>query len=52
MASLKEVKRLSELCEKYELEGREILAKHTDEELARLFNGIGPEAFPKWRGFL
>lgn len=48
MASLKEVKRLSELCEKYGLEGREILAKHTDEELARLFNGIGPEAFPGW----
>ena len=25
MASLKEVKRLSELCEKYELEGREVI---------------------------
>ena len=52
MADIDEINRLKRLCEEYGLEGREILAKHTDEELARLFNGIGPEAFPKWRGFL
>lgn len=48
MADIDEINRLKRLCEEYGLEGREILAKHTDEELARLFNGIGPEAFPGW----
>ena len=43
-----EIKRLKGLCEEYGLEGREILDKYTDEELAALFNGIGPEAFPSW----
>lgn len=48
MASLKEIKRLKELCEEYGLEGREILERHTNTELASLYNGIGPEAFPEW----
>ena len=43
-----EARRLRELCEKYELEGREILAKYTDGQLAAIYNGIGPEAFPQW----
>ncbi len=48
MAGIDEIKRLKGLCEEYALEGREILASHTDEELAGIFNGIGPEAFPQW----
>ena len=48
MAGIDEIKRLKELCEEYGLEGREILVGHTDEELAGIFNGIGPEAFPQW----
>ena len=46
MAGIDEIKRLKGLCEEYGLEGREMLAGHTDEELAGIFNGIGPEAFP------
>ena len=48
MATVDEVKRLKELCEEYGLEGRDILAKYTDEDLAAIFNGIGPDAFPQW----
>ena len=48
MATLNEIKRLRAICEECELEGREILANYTDEELVDLFNGIGPEAFPAW----
>lgn len=48
MATLDEIRRLRDLCEAHGLEGREILSNHTDGELAALYNGIGPEAFPEW----
>ena len=46
MASLKEVKRLSELCEKYELEGREVIHGFSNTQLGSMYNGIGPEFLP------
>ena len=48
MASLKEVKRLKELCETYDLEGRAVLDGFKNTELASMYNGIGPEKFPGW----
>lgn len=48
MASLKEIKRLSELCDEYELEGREVIKGFTNTQLGSLYNGIGPENFPGW----
>ena len=48
MASLQEVKKLCDLAEEYELENREILKKYRNTELASIFNGIGPDAFPEW----
>jgi hypothetical protein len=48
MASLKEVKRLKELCEKYDLEGRAVLDGYTNTQLGSMYNGIGPEKFPGW----
>ena len=43
-----EINRLKEVCAACALEGREKLYAHTDEELCRLYNGIGPESFPGW----
>ena len=53
MNKLKEIKRLKELAAKCELEDREILGKYPMNELVKIYNGIGPDAFPEWlRGFV
>ena len=48
MASLKEVKRVTELCEKFQLEGRDVIKGYTNTQLGSMYNGIGPEKFPGW----
>ena len=48
MSTQKEIKELKQLAEACQLENREILEKYTLKELAAIFNGIGPDAFPDW----
>jgi hypothetical protein len=48
MATLSEVKEMCQLAEDWQLEGREILKKYRNTELASIYNGIGPDAFPEW----
>ena len=48
MATLQEVKELCQKAEECQLEGREILEKYRNTELASIYNGIGPDAFPGW----
>lgn len=48
MSKIEEVKKLIEKVEELQLEGREILSRFSIEELAEIYNGIGPECFPDW----
>ena len=45
---LAKLEQLREKCEEYELSGREVLDCFTLEELAEIYNGIGPDRFPDW----
>ncbi len=45
MATAEHLKKLMELCEKYELEGLRTVEKYTIEELARIYNGAGPDSW-------
>lgn len=46
MDKIENIARLRGLCVRYELSGSEILGEYTDEQLAELYNGIGPDWFP------
>ena len=47
MADKSDAKALRQLCcVEYRLEGCEILDKYSDDQLAAIFNGIGPDFFP------
>ena len=46
--TLEDVHNLRIACERYQLEGRQIIDCHSDEELLHIFNGIGSESFPLW----
>lgn len=45
--SIEHVKGLRDLAIKYELENCEILSKYSDEQLAKIYNGLGSDSFPK-----
>ena len=45
MATAEHLKKLMELCEKYELEGVRTVEKYTLEELAQIYNGAGPDSW-------
>ena len=45
MATAEHLKKLMGLCEKYELEGVRTVEKYTLEELARIYNGAGPDSW-------
>lgn len=48
MNKLKEIKRLKQIAEELQLENRRIIGKYTVMQLASIYNGIGPDAFPDW----
>lgn len=48
MNRLKEIKELKRQAEEFQLEDREIIGKYSMAELAAIYNGIGPDAFPEW----
>ena len=45
---IKEAAELVALCEKHGLEGREAFEGLSADELAGMYNGIGPDSFPDW----
>lgn len=46
MYTLEEIVALRQKCTDYQLEGRGVLEKYTDEDLQKICNGIGPEGAP------
>ena len=48
MSNLEAIKDLITMAEKLQLENWEITSRYTLPEIAAIYNGIGPEAFPGW----
>lgn len=48
MATAEHCARLRALCEKWGLDGRDVLDKYSDSELARIYNGLGSDGMPAW----
>ena len=42
------IQALRDMVSRWNLDDAGLLSKYTDEELGRMYNGIGPEAFPDW----
>lgn len=45
---MKTIAQLIELAARHDLAGREILAEFSEDELKKIYNGLGPDRFPKW----
>ena len=51
--SLKEIRRLIDLANRFELVGREIINEYSIDQIQKVYNGIGPDRFSeKFRKFL
>ena len=44
----KHIAQLRAAAERYGRDDRWIADKYTDEELAKIYNGLGPDSFPRW----
>lgn len=45
--TLSEVKTICDLVEKYQLGGRDVLKLYSIEEIAKIYNGAGPDSWPE-----
>ena len=51
--SVPAVNTLLEKIKELNLDGQEVLSKYSVDDIARIYNGIGPDRFPEWfRNFL
>jgi len=46
--TLAEVKKICDLAEKYQLDGRDVLKNYSIEEIAEIYNGAGPDSWPEF----
>ena len=48
MTSIETIIELYYQAQKFHLENTDILERYSFEDLAKIYNGIGPGAFPEW----